>query len=89
MIDNQEYEFDLNYFDSHEYFNDIKHHDEQEELSNHYEPKVKNYTGVELGYEFENDDSAWVMACVFIIFTMQTGNYNAQSICNNNETRLK
>ena len=32
-----------------------------------------NYTGVELGLEFENDDSAWIMACVFIIFTMQTG----------------
>ena len=28
---------------------------------------------VELGFEFENDDCAWVMACVFIIFTMQTG----------------
>ena len=34
-----------------------------------------NYTGVELGLEFENDDSAWIMACVFIIFTMQTGTY--------------
>ena len=23
--------------------------------------------------EFEGDDAAWIMACVFIIFTMQTG----------------
>ncbi|XP_059088618.1 putative ammonium transporter 2 [Tigriopus californicus] len=28
---------------------------------------------VELGLEFENDDAAWVMACTFIIFSMQTG----------------
>ncbi len=28
---------------------------------------------VPLGLEFENDDAAWVMACTFIIFTMQTG----------------
>ena len=27
----------------------------------------------ELGYEFPNDDAAWVMACCFMIFTMQTG----------------
>ncbi len=34
---------------------------------------------VELGFEFENDDSAWIMACVFIIFTMQTGNFSVNS----------
>ena len=28
---------------------------------------------IPLGLEFENDDAAWVMACTFIIFTMQTG----------------
>ncbi len=28
---------------------------------------------VPLGLEFENDDAAWIMACTFIIFTMQTG----------------
>ena len=33
----------------------------------------QNSIEVELGYEFENDDAAWVMACVFMIFTMQTG----------------
>ena len=30
-------------------------------------------TEVPLGLEFENDDAAWVMACTFIIFSMQTG----------------
>ena len=41
------------------------------------EPNQPNYekedSQVELGLEFENDDAAWVMACTFIIFTMQTG----------------
>ena len=32
-----------------------------------------NVTQTPLGYEFENDDAAWVMACTFMIFTMQTG----------------
>ncbi len=27
----------------------------------------------ELGEEFENDDASWIMACTFMIFTMQTG----------------
>ncbi len=26
-----------------------------------------------LGLEFQNDDAAWIMACTFIIFTIQTG----------------
>jgi hypothetical protein len=26
-----------------------------------------------LGEEFENDDASWIMACTFMIFTMQTG----------------
>ncbi|CAB4061132.1 amt [Lepeophtheirus salmonis] len=30
-------------------------------------------TLVPLGDEFEDDDAAWIMACIFIIFTMQTG----------------
>ena len=34
-----------------------------------------NVTQTPLGYEFENDDAAWVMACTFMIFTMQTGTY--------------
>ena len=33
----------------------------------------KNDVYVPLGLEFENDDAAWVMACTFLIFTMQTG----------------
>ena len=28
---------------------------------------------IEIGYEFENDDAAWVLSCTFMIFTMQTG----------------
>ena len=28
---------------------------------------------IEIGYEFENDDAAWIMSCTFMIFTMQTG----------------
>ncbi len=32
-----------------------------------------NITQVRLGLDFENDDAAWIMACTFIIFTMQTG----------------
>ena len=35
--------------------------------------QIETEIKVELGYEFENDDAAWVMACVFMIFTMQTG----------------
>jgi hypothetical protein len=31
-----------------------------------------NYT-VPLGEEFENDDASWIMACTFLVFTMQTG----------------
>jgi hypothetical protein len=28
---------------------------------------------VPLGEEFENDDASWIMACTFLIYTMQTG----------------
>ena len=28
---------------------------------------------VPLGEEFENDDASWIMACTFLVFTMQTG----------------
>ena len=37
-------------------------------------------TEVPLGFEFENDDAAWVMACTFIIFSMQTGD-NLNNFC--------
>lgn len=46
---------------------------------------VENVTELPLGLEFENDDAAWVMACTFMIFTMQTGltlisNFNIPSL---------
>ena len=46
------------------------------EIENNLE--VKNETldlnaDLKLGYEFENDDAAWIMSCTFMIFTMQTG----------------
>ena len=28
---------------------------------------------VRLGEEFENDDASWILACTFLIYTMQTG----------------
>ena len=37
---------------------------------------VKNngsFPAVILGEEFENDDASWIMACTFMVFTMQTG----------------
>ena len=77
VLDNHDYKVDLDYFDNDVYSDDAGHgravHREEDYA---YHPKSYNHTGVELGYEFENDDSAWVMACVFIIFTMQTGNIN-------------
>jgi hypothetical protein len=32
-----------------------------------------NPAEIVLGEEFENDDASWIMACTFMIFTMQTG----------------
>lgn len=37
-------------------------------------PRIEDETSKPpLGYEFENDDAAWIMACTFMIFTKQTG----------------
>ena len=55
----------------HEYLFGNEYQDDYYEADN--ESFVQNVTEVPLGYEFENDDAAWVMACTFMIFTMQTG----------------
>lgn len=69
----------------HDYYDNLSSEDslfwhllKQAQLARHGETLPTTQTTpipptVELGLEFENDDAAWVMACTFIIFSMQTG----------------
>ena len=38
-----------------------------------YGDEVRNISQIPIGFEFDNDDASWVMACTFLIFTMHTG----------------
>ena len=65
-----------NYYDWYDYRPSFESYYDglESELAGLEEPVTEvNTTLPPLGLEFENDDAAWVMACTFLIFTMQTG----------------
>ena len=38
-----------------------------------YGTEERNLSQIPIGFEFEDDDASWIMACTFLIFTMHTG----------------
>ena len=46
---------------------------DHDDLLEKFGSERRNISQIPIGFEFDNDDASWVMACTFLIFTMHTG----------------
>ena len=62
----------LYYYANDEIGDKITYQDHSEVLEK-YKNEERIISHIPIGFEFENDDASWVMACTFLIFTTHTG----------------